>query len=98
MSDADGTWVSIGDDFKDNIAQADEFASKYKEDVDAFIEKTGMDAWQDDQAELRAAYDSEPFVGLHFLDTREYESLPGVGDDAEHVAKHFAARRVHASA
>lgn len=59
MEDAIGTQVTIGDDLMDNLKQADEFAVEFKQGVDKYIEKTEMDAPQDESSDLRVGYDSE---------------------------------------
>ena len=54
-----GSKVRLADDLQDNLAKADKFAAQLKKGVDKFVEKTGMDAPEDDRKELSAGYESE---------------------------------------
>lgn len=65
---ADGTRIGIGDDLMDHVAQADDFAANFKQGVDAFVEKTGMEAPEDGRPEPRNAYDSEIITELDIAD------------------------------
>lgn len=59
LQDADGTKISLADDLKAHLSQADEFAAEFKKGVDQFIEKKGMELPEEEPAALRAGYEQE---------------------------------------
>ncbi len=67
MQDIDGNKGLFTDDLKNNLAQADTFASEFKKGVDAYIEKSGMNAPapEEDREVHGAGYDVET---IHELD------------------------------
>lgn len=69
MKDVSDTKVFIGDDLKDNLAQADKFVSEFKKGVDKYIRETGMQAPEEDQPELRTGYGSEVITQLDLDET-----------------------------
>ncbi|MGD8403946.1 MAG: hypothetical protein PVJ21_09810 [Anaerolineales bacterium] len=64
LKDAGGSQVKLADDLKDNLTRADKFATQLRNGVDKFVEKTGMDAPEEDQPELCVGYDSERTTDL----------------------------------
>ena len=63
----DGT-ASFADDLEEHLKQADEFAAGFREAVDGFIEKAGIDAPEEDVSPLRAGYDVPHIPKLDFAD------------------------------
>jgi putative flavoprotein involved in K+ transport len=59
MEGVRGSRIRLADDLMDNLKAADEAAAQMKKGIDMFIEKTGVDAPEHDQPELRAGYDAE---------------------------------------
>lgn len=58
----------LGDDLMENLKAADKFAAQIKEGADKVIQKTGMDAPEEDQPELGAGHDSEVIGELDLED------------------------------
>lgn len=58
MCGADGARVSFASDLRDNPAAADRAAREFKQSVDEFIERHGLDAPKDDEPELRDGYEA----------------------------------------
>lgn len=59
VQDADGTKISLADDLKAHLAQADEFAAEFKKGVDQYIEKKGMELPEEEPAALQAGYEQQ---------------------------------------
>jgi putative flavoprotein involved in K+ transport len=64
LQDANGLRLSIAADLMDNLAAADKPATQIKKGIDQFVEKTGIEAPQDQEVELRAGYESEIITAL----------------------------------
>jgi putative flavoprotein involved in K+ transport len=64
LKDASGSKVWMEEDLHENLAAADKFAAEFKKGIDKFIEKTGIDAPEEDQPELRAGYEAEVITEL----------------------------------
>jgi len=65
LQGARGAQIELADDLMENLEAADEFAAQLKQGVDKFVEKTGVDAPEEEkQPELRAAYDSHAITDL----------------------------------
>ena len=58
VRDARGMRLEIAPDLHDNLAAADKVAREFKQAVDKFIEKQGLQAPEDDEPELRDGYDA----------------------------------------
>jgi putative flavoprotein involved in K+ transport len=66
--DAQGRRITIGNDLMDHVSQADEFAANFKQGVDTYISKTGMDAPEPYQPDLKDAYDCKAVDELDLAD------------------------------
>lgn len=64
VRDGRGTKLAFAPDLKENLAAADEFAKEFKEGVDEFIEKQGLQAPEEDEAELRDGYEAPVITEL----------------------------------
>jgi putative flavoprotein involved in K+ transport len=64
LEDAAGSQVRLADDLRENLAKADKAAAEMKKGIDKFIEKSGIDAPQDNERELRAGFDTEEIEEL----------------------------------
>jgi putative flavoprotein involved in K+ transport len=58
LRDGQGTRLEIAPDLKGNLAAADKVAREFKEGVDKFIEKQGLQAPVEDEPDLRDGYDA----------------------------------------
>ena len=58
LRDGDGKRLIIAPDLKENLAAADRAAREFKQTVDDFIEKQGLDAPEEDEPELRDGYEA----------------------------------------
>lgn len=59
MEGASGSEVRLTDDLMENLKAGDKGAAQIKKGIDTFIEKSGVDAPEDDEPALRAGYDAE---------------------------------------
>ena len=64
LEDGAGSKVRLADDLPENLKAADKTAAQMKKGIDTFIEKSGIDAPQDDEPELSAGYDAEAITEL----------------------------------
>jgi len=64
LEDGAGSKVRLADDLHKNLKAADKTAAQMKKGIDTFIEKSGIDAPQDDEPELSAGYDAEAITEL----------------------------------
>jgi putative flavoprotein involved in K+ transport len=64
LRDGQGTQLEIAPDLKENLAEADRAARKFKRDVDEFIEREGLRAPEEDEPELRDGYDAPVITKL----------------------------------
>jgi putative flavoprotein involved in K+ transport len=61
---ARGSKVRLADDLHENLEAADKFAAELKKGIDKFVEKSGMEAPEEDKAEMRAGYEIEAISEL----------------------------------
>jgi putative flavoprotein involved in K+ transport len=59
-----GTRLDIVPDLRENLAAADKFAQEFKQGVDEFIEKQGLQAPEDNEPELRDGYEAPVMTEL----------------------------------
>jgi len=64
LEDGAGSQVRLADDLHENLKAADKTAAQMKKGIDKFIEKSGIDAPQEDERELSAGYDAEVITEL----------------------------------
>jgi putative flavoprotein involved in K+ transport len=64
LRDGQGTRLEIAPDLKENLAAADKVAREFKQGVDKFIEKEGLQAPEDDEPELRDGYEAPVITEL----------------------------------
>jgi putative flavoprotein involved in K+ transport len=64
LRDGGGTQLEIAPDLHDNLAAADKVAREFKQAVDKFIEREGLQAPEDDVPELRDGYDAPSITEL----------------------------------
>jgi putative flavoprotein involved in K+ transport len=64
MKGARGTKARFADDLMQNLAKSDQAAAQMMKGVDTYIEKSGLDAPEEEVPELRAGYDSEVITTL----------------------------------
>lgn len=64
LQDGRGTQLEFAPDLKENLKTADNFAHQFRENIDKFIEKTGLDAPEEDVPEPRDAYEAEVITEL----------------------------------
>jgi putative flavoprotein involved in K+ transport len=64
LQDASGSKVFLASDLKENLMKADQAAAELLKGIDAFIEKSGMEAPEDEEPELRAGYEAEVITEL----------------------------------
>jgi putative flavoprotein involved in K+ transport len=58
LRDGQGTRLEIAPDLKENLTAADKVAREFKQGVDMFIEKKGLQAPENDEPELRDGYEA----------------------------------------
>jgi putative flavoprotein involved in K+ transport len=61
---ADGFKAKIADNLNENLTRADKFATQLRKGVDKFVEKTGIDAPEEEGPELRTGYETEAITDL----------------------------------
>lgn len=59
-----GTQLEFAPDLEENLAAADEFAQEFKQGIDEFIEKKGLNAPEDAAPELRDGYEEPTLTKL----------------------------------
>jgi putative flavoprotein involved in K+ transport len=64
LEGAGGSKIWLADDLHENLEAADTFAAEFKKGIDKFIEKSGMEAPEEDKPELRAGYDTKSTTEL----------------------------------
>lgn len=64
LEGARGSRVSVAPDLVENLSKADKFAAELKEGIDKFIEKSGIEAPEENQPELRDGYEAEVITEL----------------------------------
>jgi putative flavoprotein involved in K+ transport len=64
LRDGRGTWLDIAADLKENLAAADKFALEFKQGVDKYIQKQGLEAPEDNEPELRDGYEAPVITEL----------------------------------
>jgi putative flavoprotein involved in K+ transport len=64
LRDGRGAQLDIAPDLKENLAAADKFAREFKQAVDEFIQKQGLQASEDDEPELDHGYEAPVITEL----------------------------------
>ena len=64
IKDIDGNRILLAPDLHENLAKADESEAEFTKQVDAFIEKNGLDAPMETLPELRDGYEAEVITEL----------------------------------
>jgi putative flavoprotein involved in K+ transport len=64
LEGASGSKIQIAKDLYENLAAADKAATQMKKGIDKFIEKTGIDAPEEPEQELRTGYDAKVITEL----------------------------------
>jgi putative flavoprotein involved in K+ transport len=74
VRDAQGTTLIIAPDLHDNLAAADKVAREFKQGVDKFIEREGLQVPEDEEPELRDGYETPVITELD-LDSAGIRSI-----------------------